>query len=78
LFKQTKRINLNSHDFENLDSDRGYTVTVYVSAVDENSNKLLNNTLTVGFELRNASIDAVKNVIPAIKKTVKSAKDMIH
>lgn len=73
LFKQTKRVTLNSHDFENLDSERGYTVTVYVPAVDENSNKLLNNTLSVGFEVRSG----IEKMIPTIESTVKSAEDFI-
>jgi len=34
-------------------------VTVYVSAINENANKLLNNTLSVGFDLRNAGIDSI-------------------
>lgn len=40
-FKQIRRIALNSQDFENLDTERGYTVTVYVAANDEKSNSLL-------------------------------------
>ena len=77
LFKQTKHVTLNSHHFENLDSERGYTVTVYVSAVDENANKLLNNTLSVGFELRGAGIEAIEEVIPVIVDTMMSAEDAV-
>ena len=77
LFKQTKRVTLNSHDFENLDSERGYTVTVYVPAIDENANKLLNNTLSVGFELRGAGIEAIEEVIPVIVDTMMSAEDAV-
>ena len=56
-----------------MDSERGYTVTVYVPAVDENSNKLLNNTLSVGFEVRSG----IEKMIPTIESTVKSAEDFI-
>jgi len=56
-----------------LDTERGYTVTVYVPAVDENSNKLLNNTLSVGFEVRSR----IETIIPTIESRVKSAEDFI-
>lgn len=60
-----------------MDSERGYTVNIYVPAVDENANKLLNNTLSVGFELRGAGIEAIEDFIPVIVDTVKSTEDVV-
>jgi hypothetical protein len=73
LFKQTKRVTLNSYDFESLDSERGYTVTVYVPAVDENANKLLKNTLSVAFVARSA----IEKVVPIFENTVETAEIII-
>jgi len=77
-FKQTKRVTLNSHDFELLDTERGYTVTVYVPAIDENANTLLNNTLSVSYNLRVPRFeDAIDTVVPEIRKSVEKTEEVI-
>ena len=69
---------MNSHDFETLDTERGYTVTVYVPAIDEKANTLLDNSISVSFKLRNARFEeVVHKVVPEIKKTVEKAEDVI-
>jgi hypothetical protein len=47
-YKQTSKLTLRTNDLEFLQN--GYTVTVYVAAIDEHANTLLYNTLRVSFE----------------------------
>lgn len=46
-----KHFSFNSLDYDILATTSGYTVTIYVPAIDENANILLDNTLSVHYNL---------------------------
>jgi len=46
-----KKVSFNSLDYDILDSERGFTVTIYAPAINENANILLDNTLSVHYNL---------------------------
>ena len=50
-FKHVKKLGLNSDNYPLLQSENGYSVTVYVHGIDEKANNLLNNSLKVNFQI---------------------------
>ena len=53
-------------------------MTVYVPAIDENANTILNNNLSVNFELRMTRIDdAIQVVVPEIWDRVEKTEEVI-
>lgn len=75
-FKQVKRVSLSSHEIDLLDSQEGYSVTVYVAAIDENANKLLNNSLTFS-NSEPHYIEDVQKAMDTIHENVKPAFDTL-
>lgn len=75
-FKQVKRVSLSSQEIDLLDSQEGYSVTVYVAAIDENANKLLNNTLTFS-NSEPHYIEDVQKAMESIHENVKPALDTL-
>ena len=75
-FKQVKRVSLNSNEIDLLNSQDGYSVTVYVAAINENANKLLNNTLTFSNTEPHYMVD-VQKAMDAIQENVKPTFDTL-
>lgn len=49
IFSQTTFARFNTRDFAFLNTDQGYSVTLYSASSDEGANTFLDNTLTVRY-----------------------------
>ena len=49
-FKSVNRLNLNSSNYQSMQAEDGYSVTIFVHGFDERENNLLRNSIVVSFE----------------------------
>jgi hypothetical protein len=49
-----------------------------VSAIDENANKLLNNTISVAFNMKSSGFEAIKSGVDVLEESTKSVEGMFE